>query len=32
MKYLMLIYGIEQIGSSLPADDFAALIAEVDGS
>ncbi|GGM49467.1 hypothetical protein GCM10011608_38050 [Micromonospora sonchi] len=30
MKYLMLIYGNEQIWGSLPADDLATLIGEVD--
>ncbi|MFI7573926.1 YciI family protein [Micromonospora sp. NPDC049497] len=30
MKYLMLIYGNDEIWSSLPADDFSTLIGEVD--
>jgi hypothetical protein len=31
VKYLMLIYGNEQIWNSLPESDLAALISEVDG-
>lgn len=31
MKYLMLIYGNAEIWSSLPAADFEALVARVDG-
>ncbi len=31
MKYLMLIYGNEQVWNSVDADGFAKLVAEVDG-